>query len=214
MQSMKDKGPDKAGNRKAGAVPRAVTDELAQRRKDAAHADDIRQAVTESATELLRSLAPDQAIPAVLERIGRAGRVSRVQLYTNEQEDTGRIAPTLWLEWDAPGVGSAAALNDRLDHDVWDRERLIPALAKGEPLAVLTRQADEPFRSVLSATGIKSVLIVPIFVEDRWWGQLGLDDCEQERVWTAVEIDSAEDAGRNGGREYRARARPGGGGGG
>ncbi|MEJ2624681.1 MAG: EAL domain-containing protein [Pseudolabrys sp.] len=187
---MKDKGPDTAGNRKAGAVPRAVTDELAQRRKDAAHADDIRQAVTESATELLRSLAPDQAIPAVLERIGRAGRVSRVQLYTNEQEDTGRIAPTLWLEWDAPGVGSAAALNDRLDHEVWDRERLIPALAKGEPLAVLTRQADEPFRSVLSATGIKSVLIVPIFVEDKWWGQLGLDDCEQERVWTAVEVDS------------------------
>ena len=187
---MKDKGPDTAGDRKAGALPRAVTDELAQWRKDAARADAIREAVTESASELLRSLAPDQTIPAVLERIGRASRVSRVQLYVNEEQADGRVSPRLWLEWNAPGIASATPLKRERSDDTWDRDRLFAALAKGEALGLLTRDAPEPLRSHLTQIDIKSVLLVPVFVDGKWWGQLGFDDCENERVWSAIEIDT------------------------
>ena len=61
VQSMKDKSPETAGDRKASALPRAVTDELAQRRKDAARADDIRentQRVTSTLEQMIR-LHPD-----------------------------------------------------------------------------------------------------------------------------------------------------------
>jgi len=190
VQSMKDKGLDTAGDPKVDALPRAVTDELAQRRKDAARADAIREAVTEGAADLLRSLAPDETIAAVLERIGRASSVSRVQLYVNEEQADGRISPRLWLEWDAPGIASATPLKHERSDDTWDRDRLFAALAKGEALGLLTRDAPEPLRGHLRLIDIKSVLLVPVFVDGKWWGQLGFDDCENERVWSAIEIDT------------------------
>ncbi len=35
---------------------------------------------------------------------------------------------------------------------------------------------------------IKSMLTLPIMVEDEWWGTLGFDDCEREYDWTDVEV--------------------------
>ena len=190
VQSMNDKGPDTAGDRKVSALPSAVTDELAQRRKEAARADDVRQAVTESATELLRSLAPDQTIPAVLERIGRASGVSRVQLYANKAQADGRVTQRLRFEWVAPGIAPVAPVKRERSDSTWERDRLIPSLAKGEALCLLTRDAPEPLRTHWTRLDIKSVLLVPVFVDGKWWGQLGFDDCEQERIWSAIEIDT------------------------
>ena len=187
---MQDNGPETAGDRRGGVPERALADELAERRKEVARADAIRKAVTASATELLRSLVPNQSIPAVLERIGRAAGVSRVQLYVNEQEADGRGTPRLWCEWDAPGVAPASPHKEGQGGPTWDRDRLMPFLAKGEPFGLLTRDAMEPLRSHLSQIGIKSVLLVPVFVDGKWWGQLGFDDCEHERIWSSVETDT------------------------
>ncbi len=132
VRSMQDNGPETAGERRGGVPQRALADELAWRRKEVARADAIRKAVTASATELLRSLAPDQSIPAVLERIGRASGVSRVQLYVNEEQADGRVTSKLWHEWDAAGIASAADLYKVQDDSIWDRDRLLPFLAKGE----------------------------------------------------------------------------------
>ena len=187
---MQDSSPDTAGERSRGGPERALADELAQRRLDAARADAIRKAVTASASELLRSLAPEQPIPAVLERIGRASGVSRVEFYANERQSDGRFIATLRHEWDAPGVAAVAPRQQRRDGATWDRDRLVPFLAKGEALGFLTRDAEEPLRSLLSKIDVKSVLLVPIFVDGKWWGQLGFDDCEQERTWSAIEIDT------------------------
>ena len=35
---------------------------------------------------------------------------------------------------------------------------------------------------------IKSMLTIPIFVENKWWGTLGFDDCEREYNWKDAEI--------------------------
>ena len=39
---------------------------------------------------------------------------------------------------------------------------------------------------------VKSVLAVPVFVENTWWGHLGFDDCRNEREWSPTEIDTLE----------------------
>jgi diguanylate cyclase (GGDEF)-like protein/PAS domain S-box-containing protein len=187
---MQDNDPEAAGDRRGGVPERALADELAQRRKEVAYADAIRKAVTAGATELLRSIDPAQSIPAVLERIGRASGVSRVELCTNKEQTDGRFAVTLWCEWDAPGVVSAALLEKGRDGATWDRDRLVPFLGNGETFCLLTRDADEPFRTLLSRIDIKSVLLVPVFVDGKWWGQLSFDDCERERIWSAIEIDT------------------------
>jgi len=39
----------------------------------------------------------------------------------------------------------------------------------------------------LSPQGILSILIVPIFMEDKFWGFIGFDDCHNERIFTEEE---------------------------
>jgi PAS domain S-box-containing protein len=38
------------------------------------------------------------------------------------------------------------------------------------------------------------MILVPIFVEEEWWGFIGFDDCSREREWSAAEIDALKAA--------------------
>jgi len=191
---MQNSGPEVVHGQSASSPEDTQATKLAQQSEELAHPDAVRRAVALSATELLRSLDPDHSIPRVLELIGSAAGVSRIQLYENERRPDGRLNTTRRYEWAAPGVTSADQIEQRLslDTSAWDPYRLLPFLAKGEPCSLLTRNADEPFRGLLETFGIRSVLLVPVFVDNQWWGQMGFDDCESERAWAPLEIDTLE----------------------
>src|SRR5690606_27784273 len=43
--------------------------------------------------------------------------------------------------------------------------------------------------------GILSIVVVPVFVNNAWWGFIGFDDCVDERIWTEAEVDALHIAG-------------------
>ena len=47
----------------------------------------------------------------------------------------------------------------------------------------------------LSPAGILSILVVPIFIDDQFWGFVGFDDCRTERVFTQEEESILRSAG-------------------
>jgi PAS domain S-box-containing protein len=148
----------------------------------------VRRAIADSATELLRALTPDQSIPTVLERVGRAADVSRIVVFRNGPAANGNTASTLLYEWDAEHVSlRKAAASRQRQMPLWDPQQLIPALTKGEPLRLLARQVRKPLRAMMQAAGVKSALLVPVFVDTKWWGHICYDDCRRERRWTAAE---------------------------
>jgi DNA-binding CsgD family transcriptional regulator len=54
-------------------------------------------------------------------------------------------------------------------------------LSKGRYIKGLTREMPQATKAILSAQGIVSLLVVPIFVQQRIWGFIGFDDCRNER---------------------------------
>ncbi len=48
--------------------------------------------------------------------------------------------------------------------------------------------ADE--REAFALLSALAVVAVPVFVDDVWWGFIGLEDCEREREWSAAETDA------------------------
>jgi diguanylate cyclase (GGDEF)-like protein/PAS domain S-box-containing protein len=187
---MRNQGPTRAkddeGERPTSPAPPLPRD------AGAAEADRLARAIAASATELLRSLAADRSIPKVLALIGEAVAASRVQLYENERQADGRLAARLRHVWEMPGVLSASAQLDRAGQSttIWERDRLLPFLGKGDTIGVLAREAKEPLGSFLRMLGVKSVLMAPVFVAGRWWGEIGFDDCRQERQWSALEMEA------------------------
>ena len=50
------------------------------------------------------------------------------------------------------------------------------------------REFPESEQPELRAQDILSIALVPIFVEGRWWGLIGFDECVEEREWSASEV--------------------------
>ena len=58
------------------------------------------------------------------------------------------------------------------------------SLGDRQVLAGPVSQLPESERRVLAAERTASIVAVPIFLADGWWGYLGADDCGRGRVWS------------------------------
>jgi diguanylate cyclase (GGDEF)-like protein/PAS domain S-box-containing protein len=170
----------------------ALAAELVQRTEELARSNAIQRAVALSATELLRSLEPDRSVPTVLELIGTALGVSRIYVFENEVAADGRIYSSRRFGWDAPGLKPGIQLHklNHLDAAVEGPGMRIADLPEGGSQVIVTRTTVLPYRELLESLGILSVLIVPIFIDKKWWGRMGFADCVTERSWSAIEIDT------------------------
>jgi len=60
-------------------------------------------------------------------------------------------------------------------------------LSKGENISGIVREMSDYEKAALSPQGILSVLIVPIFIKNQFWGFVGFDDCHNERIFSDEE---------------------------
>ena len=112
--------------------------------------------------------------------------------------------------WSAPGVPNLAEhgrlenvpVPDAPDSDIaeWHRRR-----SRGEVIQLTRGQARGDARRLFEAHGTYSMLSMPILVNDVYWGSLGFDDNQNERLWGEMEVDLLKAAtGPDRGR-YRTR---------
>ena len=138
----------------------------------------------------------EENVRSVLHRLGEAAGVSRVYIFENYAGEDGQVWATQRYEWVAPGVSA------QIDNPVlkalpyreagfarWERE-----LGRGNPVYGNTAYFPESERPEMRTEEILSIAVVPIFVEGRWWGFLGFDDCSREREWSVAEIDALKAA--------------------
>ncbi|HWU37341.1 MAG TPA: PAS domain-containing protein, partial [Candidatus Acidoferrum sp.] len=132
-----------------------------------------------------------------MRRLGEATSVTRVFI-TERLPERGKQAGDTWLyEWMTPGLST-----DEKDQQVLKllREQLIEAkadsLSAGHPSLLFTKDIDRKNHEMLEALGVRSVVIVPMFVERQWWGCLGLEQCFVDREWPSSEVDGLKMAGQ------------------
>jgi PAS domain S-box-containing protein len=75
-------------------------------------------------------------------------------------------------------------------------EELSGRLSMGQPYVFRTRGFDRRRQDMLETMGIRSGVIIPMFVEQQWWGCLGLEQCFVDRDWPESEIDGLRMAGQ------------------
>ena len=159
-----------------------------------AHRRDILlEAIARSAKELLRTSDMTRSVPKMLEDIGHAANVDRVHLLSVDPAgpiDEGRIIAH--NRWSAAGISTPAIFNDARGRTMVEVGLVswLPRLMGGETIAGHARNFKEPARKFFEFGGVKSTLAFPVFVEGRWWGFIGFDDCRSEREWSPSEIDT------------------------
>jgi PAS domain S-box-containing protein len=153
--------------------------------------DAILRAVHEAASSFLRCHAWENDILSVLEKLGRAAAASRVFLFELSR-DEDNVLWTMWRqEWTAPGITT------RLTDLAPSRVPVVQAglerwgmMAAGDPIHGPISELPESEAAFCRQLGIRSLAIMPIFVESDWWGVLGFTDDVTDRVWEPAEIDA------------------------
>ena len=156
----------------------------------------ILAAVAQVAQRLLQTAHWRQNIHTALALLGQASGATHVYVFENHVDAAGVLRSSQRFEWVLPGF--TPEIDDpRLQNlEVYqaDLEEWYGALIKGEPYYSSRQGFSEHWSESLDERGIKTLLDVPIFVEGRWWGIIGFDDCVNELAWSQVEIDALRTA--------------------
>ena len=153
--------------------------------------DAILQAVYEAASVLLHSTSWETDIVAVLGRLGAAVPACRAFLLEVEPGPTGGLQAIWREEWTSdPSVtalrdltgGRVAVFSCALER--WQM------LSRGQAIKGLVESLPPAEREFFASLGVASVAIVPVFVEQTWWGALGVADHSADRQWEDAEVDA------------------------
>ena len=174
-------------------VTRTRVNEWQMKRRDA-----ILDAVSYAAQQFLGNTGWDTGVQEVVRRLGEATSVTRVFLIDNRTPNLGgQIGDTCLYQWVTPSLPTQESDKHLLNLLRCEMiEELGGRLSLGQPYVFRTKDIDRKRQGVFETLGIRSGVIIPMFVERQWWGCLGLEQCFVERDWPESEIDGLKMAGQ------------------
>jgi PAS domain S-box-containing protein len=153
--------------------------------------DILLAASAQAANELLVGPDLEKALEKSLRVIGIAAKVDRTYIFRylyDEKKGTGLYRQL--QEWNY-GSYEAQIKNQQLQHfHEEEYPEIIGDIKEGWPNQLLYKDAlREPLKKLMLLLHIKSLLLVPVFVQGTFWGFVGFDECSYERIWTNTELD-------------------------
>ncbi len=148
--------------------------------------DNLLQGIAE-ATKFLITQELDTGVPSALKILGLAAEVDRVSIFKHmEDEETGEMYISIQYEWhsdiceaqlDNPGM-------KKLSYSRFEALNFYSNFSAGKSLHFIIKELQESSQKVFIDGSIQSILLVPIMIDEKYWGFIGFDDCKSSRVWT------------------------------
>ncbi len=158
--------------------------------------ESILEAVAFASEQFMKKPAWEPCAQDVLAALGQATLVSRVYIFENRITSGGDTIATRKFEWTAAGVAPLMYTPDLHEISLRSRGfgRWIDVMSRSHVIDGHVREFPKAERAPLAKADVRSVLIVPIFIEQQWWGFIGFDSCSVEREWSTAEIDALKTA--------------------
>lgn len=147
--------------------------------------DRMLQGIAVASNLLLTINDYDQSIQSALAALGPAINVDRIYIFENHPHpDTGEMATSQRWEWVAEGI-SVELDNPELQNIIYEESfpGWYETFSQHKPVFGTIHDFTEPLHSIMESQSILSLLLVPIFIQDHFWGFTGFDDCHSERRW-------------------------------
>ncbi|BAY07928.1 EAL domain-containing protein [Calothrix sp. NIES-2098] len=150
--------------------------------------DRLLQAVAEAANYLLVEMNYESGVEKALAMLGEAAEVDRAYLFRNHLHPvTKEMAVSLRFEWTRSPIEPSRDRWQNQPYNSTGLARWYTALSQGQSIIGLTRDFPIAEQKILIEEKIQSIFLVPLCLEDKFWGYLGLADCSQERQWSRHE---------------------------
>lgn len=145
--------------------------------------------VADATNALLTLNDSEAAIKQAIESLGKASEVERVYIIKNVKNGKKKDSDiSLLYEWQSE---NCAALNKTQFPEDFSYSKYFPGwyeeLSDGRTIHGYINYNKIPGIKYIEPSKVKSIMIVPIFVDVNFWGFLGFDDSKKEKVWSEVE---------------------------
>ena len=141
----------------------------------------------EASNSLLTKSNFNEAVNKAIEFLGRAANVDRVYIYENKfDEASNQPHSVIKYFWANKNAIPLKRLSKHFYFGENFKEWKEISETKGA-WRTLTKNLSGEVNQTLASLETKSILIVPITVENQFWGFIGFDDCTNEREWTDAE---------------------------
>ncbi|XPV77019.1 MAG: diguanylate cyclase [Desulfovibrio sp.] len=152
-------------------------------------------ALARGAEELSYGKGWPDGVSDLIADLGRITKVNRVWLFQVLELTDKHMLMNFPFEWVDENTH---ALKKMSLHDTkhWDFETcsltyrtLVESRKRGEWQIAIIQELDEcDFKDYQVDQGVQSMLSIPVMVQGKWWGLLGLDDCTHPNQWSAEDI--------------------------
>ena len=129
-----------------------------------------------------------------MELMGRCVDVDRVQIWQNEMIDDA-LHFVHKYQWISEAGMSREPVPIGLQFPYSEKPEWEKKFLRGEYINAPFRELPDDDKEFLSIYGIKSIVIIPLFFQDQFWGFFSLDDCRRERTFSEDEINILRSGG-------------------
>ncbi len=169
------------------AVKRLIAEKERDRR------DAILSVLLNATAKFFNAGVNDNTVNEVLGLIGEITEVSRSYIYSIHNNEGNSVCSYIY-EWVKEGI-TPQINNQKLKNISTESENFKffeKSMKDRLNISGFTEDFEDPLRSGFAKLDVKSILAIPIYVKDNWWGFIGFDDCENYRTWSKSEVNALE----------------------
>jgi len=152
--------------------------------------ESLLRASSEANEELLRNRNIIEAVSRGLRGLGNAVLADRCYLFENHwHAELGELVCNQRVEWVAEQASPQIDNPELQDFPYSLTGSFLAEMHSGLPFNChVALMPEGPFKAILTMQEIVSILLLPIHVENEFWGFVGFDDCCRRRIWSDAEI--------------------------
>jgi PAS domain S-box-containing protein len=146
--------------------------------------------ITKIILELMNSADIDTTLENIFNIMGKTVNVDRIYFFEIDKNlINGLMSCSQRVEWTNEGI-STEINNPLLQNLVLEEyQEYFLLLEKAEIISEITSKLPpSKLKTTMESQNIKSFLLFPMFVFNKFYGFLGFDDCTSERVWSNEEV--------------------------
>jgi diguanylate cyclase (GGDEF)-like protein/PAS domain S-box-containing protein len=154
--------------------------------------DALLHAVTLSAGEIVASPSLHEALSNSMARVAKSMRVDRMTVLEVQRlpdDSVQMICRSFWYSQSAPLDMEEMLRVVAVHRAPPEQVSWAAPLLRGMAVSCTLSVAPPGLKEFFERFGLQSSLIVPIMVDNRYWGQIAIDDCQAERVWTTADTE-------------------------
>lgn len=147
---------------------------------------------------LLEESEISSCLQKVVEVLGQATQVDRCYIFTNRIDTDGQLKLYYTQEWCNKGIEPYLGAPELSGHTYDVFPGLYETFINNISLYGLVKEiVNQKFKETMEMQDIKSYLFTPIFCDGNFWGWMGYDDCNNERIWEQSDVDVLFAVARN-----------------